>query len=170
MNAKTAYLAGDEALQRAAETLVKSLVDKQNPDGGWANTTGTATFDTTARWPLTALAAYRADHQDAADAITLGLSYLKDQQLPSGAIGTTAETSAQALVALSTLGIDAAADARFSKDGKTILDGLLQYYLDGGGFYHAASASALQPDGKRAGVLRAGSLREARKRQCARAL
>lgn len=45
------------------------------------------------------------------------------------------------MVALSTLGIDAATDARFSKDGKTILDGLLQYYLDGGGFYHAASAS-----------------------------
>ena len=50
MNAKTAYLAGDEALQRAAETLVKSLVDKQNPDGGWANTTETATL-TRRRWP-----------------------------------------------------------------------------------------------------------------------
>ena len=140
MNAKTAYLAGDEELQRAAETLVKSLVDKQNPDGGWANTKGNSDLDTTAM-ALTALAAYRQDNRDAADAITLGLSYLAGQQLPSGAIGTTAETTAQALVALSTLGIDAATDAQFSKDGKNVLDGLLQYYLDGGGFYHAASAS-----------------------------
>lgn len=75
MNAKTAYLAGDEALQRAAETLVKSLVDKQNRTGGWANTTGSSDLDTTAM-ALTALAAYRQDNRDAADAITLGLSYL----------------------------------------------------------------------------------------------
>ncbi len=52
-------------------------------------------LDTTAM-ALTALAAYRADHQDAADAIT-GPFYLKDQRLPGGAIGTTAETSARAL-------------------------------------------------------------------------
>lgn len=77
------------------KTLVKSLVDKQNPDGGWANTTGNSDLDTTAM-ALTALAAYRQDNRDAADAITLGLSYLKGQQLPSGAIGTTAETTAQA--------------------------------------------------------------------------
>lgn len=75
MNAKTAYSSGDAELQSAAETLVKSLVDKQNPDGGWANTTGSSDLDTTAM-ALTALAAYRQDNRDAADAITLGLSYL----------------------------------------------------------------------------------------------
>ncbi len=141
MNAKTAYLSGGDGLQAAAQTLVRSLLENQNADGGWASTTGSSELDATAM-VLTALAKYRTENEDAQAAVLKGLSYLASRQLPSGAIGTTAETTAQALVALSTLGIDAAADARFAQGGKTVLDGLLQYYLDGGGFYHVASSTS----------------------------
>lgn len=94
----------------------------------------------------------------------------KGQQLPSGAIGTTAETTAQALVALSTLGIDAATDAQFSKDGKNVLDGLMQYYLDGGGFYHAASASGYNQMASEQAYYALAAYARLASRQCARAL
>ena len=47
------------------------------------------------------------------------------------------ESTAQVLVALSTLGVDALHDSRFIKNGNTVLDGILKYRLSNGGFVHS---------------------------------
>ena len=47
------------------------------------------------------------------------------------------ESTAQVLVALSTLGVDALHDSRFNKNGNTVLDGILKYRLSNGGFVHS---------------------------------
>ena len=50
-----------------------------------------------------------------------------------------AESIAQVVVALCSVGIDPAKDARFvTSGGKTVLDGLLQFKLADGGFCHTA--------------------------------
>jgi hypothetical protein len=47
------------------------------------------------------------------------------------------ESTAQVLVALSTIGVDALHDSRFIKNGNTVLDGILKYRLSNGGFVHS---------------------------------
>ncbi len=50
------------------------------------------------------------------------------------------ESIAQVLVALCAVGIDPAKDARFiTRDGKTLLDGLLRFRLSDGGFCHVVN-------------------------------
>lgn len=50
------------------------------------------------------------------------------------------ESVAQVVVALCALGIDPAKDSRFvTRDGKTLLDGMLRFRLSDGGFCHTAS-------------------------------
>lgn len=48
-----------------------------------------------------------------------------------------AESTSQVIVALTALGIDPLRDSRFIKDGKTLLDGIMKYRLDNGGFAHS---------------------------------
>nr|WP_315025269.1 DUF4430 domain-containing protein [uncultured Aminipila sp.] len=51
------------------------------------------------------------------------------------------ESTAQVLVALVGLGIDPMKDDRFIKNGKTLLDGIMKYAVEGGGFAHTYDAS-----------------------------
>ena len=53
-----------------------------------------------------------------------------------GGLVPTSESISQVLVALSALGIDADKDPRFIKNGNSVLDALLSYYVEGGGFRH----------------------------------
>lgn len=48
----------------------------------------------------------------------------------------TSESTAQVLTALSALGIDGDTDSRFVKNGSSVVDALLRYYVKGGGFKH----------------------------------
>ena len=50
----------------------------------------------------------------------------------------TAESAAQIITALASIGLDPAQDERFIKNGKWPLTGLFQYYLPEGGFMHVA--------------------------------
>lgn len=47
------------------------------------------------------------------------------------------ESTDQVVVALCSLGIDPLTDERFIKNGNTLLDGILQYQMDDGGFVHS---------------------------------
>lgn len=142
MNAKETYLSEDQALTEAANKLVASLLKNQKKDGSWAINTGEGDLDTTAM-VVTALAEYR-DDQKAAEAISNALAYLAGQQKPGGAIGTSPETTAQVVVALSTLGFDAATDERFMINSRSVLQGLLQFYAEGGGFARTTGGSVNQ--------------------------
>ncbi|MER1986536.1 MAG: prenyltransferase/squalene oxidase repeat-containing protein [Solibacillus sp.] len=55
------------------------------------------------------------------------------------------ESAAQVLVALTALGIEPSADARFIKGGQTILDNILSYQMEDGGFIHSKTYNPENP-------------------------
>lgn len=81
-----------------------------------------------------ALAPYQS-RKDVSTAIDKALNYLSEQQLPSGGFvkygDEDVEEDAAVLEMLATLGISLA-DERFTKDGHTVLDGMMGWYQ---GFY-----------------------------------
>ena len=123
------------------ETLVDTILDFQVPGGGWANSGNIADPDVTSM-AIQALAPYRedADVQNALDTAVTVLALMLDEtgNFPSQ-YGASSESVSQVIVALCTLGIDPNTDARFVKNGMSALDGLLGYYVEGGGFKHIHS-------------------------------
>lgn len=82
--------------------------------------------------------------QQIREAVERNLQVLSNLQKESGAYisygSENVESTAQVLVALSSLGIDGRTDSRFIKNGHSVLDGLEQFYLTGkGAFEHVAS-------------------------------
>lgn len=142
---------GDEAAKMA---LVDSILDSQLADGGWALSGDRSEADVTAM-ALTALAPYRDTDKNVQAAVEKGVSLLSAMQVGpesptySGYGGFTdrdgtvnAESCAQVVTALCSLGIDPDTDERFIKgDGYggqySALDALLAFYT-GGGFAHTA--------------------------------
>lgn len=124
------------------ETLVNALLALEISGGGWANSGTTPDPDVTAM-VLQALAPYENQNEDVALAIDRGLEILSQMQDSTGNFpsqyGASSESIAQVIVTLSTLGIDADQDPRFVKGGVSALDGLLGYFVDGGGFRHIAT-------------------------------
>lgn len=59
-----------------------------------------------------------------------------------------AESTAQAAVALCSLNIDLQKDARFIKNGKTLIDGILKYRMPDGGFAHSYTYDPDNPSSK----------------------
>ena len=123
------------------ETLVDTILDFQVPGGGWATSGNIADPDVTSM-AIQALAPYRedADVQNALDTAVTVLAGMLDEtgNFPSQ-YGASSESVSQVIVALCTLGIDPNQDARFVKNGMSALDGLLGYYVEGGGFKHIHS-------------------------------
>ena len=123
------------------ETLVDTILDFQVPGGGWANSGNIADPDVTSM-AIQALAPYRenTDVRSALDDAVTVLAGMLDEtgNFPSQ-YGASSESVSQVIVALCTLGIDPNRDARFVKNGMSALDGLLGYYVEGGGFKHIHS-------------------------------
>ena len=123
------------------ETLVDTILDFQVPGGGWATSGNIADPDVTSM-AIQALAPYRedADVQNALDtAVTVLAGMLDETGNFLSQYGASSESVSQVIVALCTLGIDPNTDPRFVKNGISALDGLLGYYVEGGGFKHIHS-------------------------------
>lgn len=133
--------AGKTAAQTSREGLVKYLLDKQLKDGGWAYSGDKAEPDMTAM-VLQALAAYYktdAKVKEAADKAVTCLSKLQNTTGGYDSYGSVnSESAAQVITALTALGIDPDNDARFVKNGVSVLDSLCGFYVDGGGFRHVS--------------------------------
>lgn len=123
------------------ETLVDTILDFQVPGGGWATSGNIADPDVTSM-AIQALAPYQEDPEvrSALDTAVTVLSGMLDEtgNFPSQ-YGASSESISQVIVALCTLGIDPNTDPRFVKNGISALDGLLGYYVEGGGFKHIHS-------------------------------
>lgn len=69
------------------------------------------------------------------------IALLSTLQLDTGDFSSwgtqNAESTCQVTVALCALGIDPLTDSRFIKNGNTLLDGILRYRKDSGGFVHS---------------------------------
>ncbi|MBR1811162.1 MAG: hypothetical protein IJ766_05900 [Clostridia bacterium] len=130
------YETTDPSIRRQC---VSYILERQLPDGGWALTGDTADTDVTGM-VLQALANYRDDEAVVA-AADRGIACLARMQDGGGFFATrgvrTAESSAQAIVALCAWGVDANTDARFVKNGVSALSALMRYYIgDAHAFCH----------------------------------
>ncbi len=138
--------AAEGKTQTTREALVLYLLDHQLKDGGWAFSGETADPDMTAM-VLQALRAYYVnrpvtkDDKAVKEAVNKGIACLSDMQTTSGgyaSFGTVnAESAAQVVIALTAYGINPGTDARFIKNGISVLDALCNFYVAGGGFRHS---------------------------------
>ena len=120
------------------QRYVDEIINNQLGDGGWnLLSKGDSDSDITGM-ALTALANYKTQPK-VKNAIEKALVFLSETQLADGGFMTygeeTLESSAQILVALSTLGIDIN-DARFVKNGNTVLDAIMAHRNSDGSFSH----------------------------------
>ncbi len=134
------------AVQATRQLYVDELLSCQLEGSGWSlrgRDDGEADADVTGM-ALQALSAYR-DQAGAAAAIDKALSRLSRMQNSRGGFSScgveTAESAAQVVAALCSLGIDLE-DARFVKNGNSPLDRLMEFRNSDGGFRHTLSASA----------------------------
>ena len=130
------------------ESLIRVILEAQLADGGWA-LSGTVSDPDMTGMALQALAPYCESDADVKKAAEEAVSALSMMQAADGSFasidGSSSESIAQVIAALSALGIDADEDPRFIKNGVSALDALCAFYVQGGGFSHI-------PDGKLDGM------------------
>ena len=124
------------------EKLIETILSRQNESGGWDVKNSCADPDMTGM-ALQALAPYYESDAAVRKAVDTALLTMEQNQLDNGGFLTygsaTTESCAQMLTALCTLGI-AEDDSRFVKNGRTVLDRMLDFSVENG-FAH------LQGDG-----------------------
>ena len=123
------------------EKLIQVILDAQLNDGGWDLSAENADTDMTAM-AIQALAPYYKTNETVKAAVDKALEALSALQRNDGGFGSwgtiNSESCAQVIVALTALGIDPTIDSRFIKNGHTVLDALVGFYVTGGGFRHTA--------------------------------
>ena len=116
------------------EEIAARLRALQLADGGWAVIGEKCDPDCTAM-TLLALAPMRED-PGTAESIARGLDALAEAQTETGGYlsmgGESAESAAQVLLALSSLGVDAAADPRFIRNGHGVQDEMMRFRTENG--------------------------------------
>ncbi len=130
--------------QATRENIVELLLSKQLTDGGWA-LSGTEGDSDITTMTLQALAPYYEANAAVKTAVDKALDCLSAMQRADGHYTNfyseiCSESTAQVVVALSAMGIDADADPRFVKNGVSALDALLSFFVEGGGFEHMPGA------------------------------
>ncbi len=139
------------------QMFVDYLLDSELPQGGWAlspEPDAVPESDVTAM-VIQALAPYYLGEKDAEldeqtraavkTAVDKGIEVLSYLQNGDGAYANwgevNAESCAQVIVALCSVGVDPETDARFVKNGKSAVDALCAFSVAGGGFAHTMHGS-----------------------------
>lgn len=126
------------------EKLLTLLLKNQLEDGGWSVTGKKSEVDVTAM-VLQSLANY-SKQDKVKKSIDKAIRWLVSKQNDSGAFSSAGdencESTAQVMAAMMTLGIEVS-DSRFIKNGNSVLDGLLQFYQEGG-FKHTKDSFVSQ--------------------------
>ena len=138
---------GEAKTQAARQMYIDYILSCQMKDGGWnlLKNGKTEVADTVLSDPditgmaLQALSRYQ-DQPAVVKATEEALACMSSIQHADGSFSQdgaacSSEGSAQMLVALTSLGISLD-DARFTKNGKTVLDGLMTFYEQDGSFHH----------------------------------
>ena len=125
------------------EKLIDCILSRQNESGGWDIKNDYADPDMTGM-VLQSLAPYYEHNEAVKTAVDNALRVMSENQLDDGGFLTygspTPESCAQMLTALCSLGIDPQKDSRFIKNGRSVLDRMLDFSVENG-FEH------LQNDG-----------------------
>ena len=122
------------------EGVIATLISQQLESGGWA-IAGTVTDVDVTAMALSALAP-NADMEGVAASVSRALEFLSGKQLEDGGYKSmmsdeNPESTAQVLLALSSLGIDCEKDERFIKSGNTVIDAIMRFSVGDGSFAHA---------------------------------
>ncbi len=135
-------------VQNTRQAMIDYILDKEikkgtDEAGGWA-LSGTSPDPDITFMAIQALSNYM-NQPAVKEAVDRALTAMSEKQLPSGGYASwgsvNSESTAQAVVALTSLGINLDQDSRFIKtDDKgnenTVIDALLYFYCEGGGFAH----------------------------------
>ncbi len=130
---------GYTSAEHTTDSVIAELLSKQLSDGGFAINGEYGDNDVTAM-TVQALAPHYENKSEVKNAVDKALELLSRRQGENGDYASygvyNSESTAQVLVALSSLGIDCTTDSRFIKNGNTLFDGIEQYRLQGGSFCH----------------------------------
>ena len=136
------------SVQTTRQGIIDFILDKEihkgtSKAGGWA-LSGTDPDPDITFMAIQSLANYM-DQKEVKKAVDRALKIMSKKQLSTGGYNSwgteNCESTAQAIVALTALGIDIDTDSRFIKtdkkgNKKTLMDGMMQFYCKGGGFAH----------------------------------
>ncbi len=118
--------------------LIGEILSLQLDDGGWSVTGEYGDVDVTAM-TVQALAVH-FDDSSVKSSVNSALDFLSARQLENGGYSAygieNPESTAQVIIALSSLGIDVCDDNRFIKNGNTVFDGINRFRLSDGSFCH----------------------------------
>ena len=137
------YADSTTEFKKITKEYISYILDAEKDGGGWSLNSSeiNADVDITGM-ALTALAPYYKENRNVREAADRALAWLSEVQKDDGAYASwgtvNSESCAQVIVALTSLGIDPNKDERFIKNGKSVLDGLLGFYTDGG-FKHVST-------------------------------
>lgn len=141
-------------IQGTRDMYVEYILEHQLNDGGFSILGEEPGDPDMTAMVLQALSKYR-DKPEVGEAIEKALEYLSSIQLEDGGYSSwgsaNSESVVQVIVALTELDIDPD-DERFVKGGNSLIDNLLTYYVDGGGFMHIKEG-AKENGGGQAGTL-----------------
>ncbi|MBR6951043.1 MAG: terpene cyclase/mutase family protein [Oscillospiraceae bacterium] len=116
--------------------LLDRILSDQNGDGGFGFVPGYSDVDMTAM-TLTALAPYAAEHSAECERALEYLAACQDEDGEFVSFGAAnAESAAQTMLALCSLGVDPEKEQRFIKNGVTLPDVLERYRLADGTYAH----------------------------------
>ena len=130
--------------------LIEEILKAQKNNGGWSADGKTVDVDMTAM-AIQALAPYyKKNNTDVVEAVNAALVYLVSQQneatgaFPNANNELSAESTAQVIVALTSLGKNPATEKRFQAGDKKLspIDGLMRFYQENGKFSHKLDADA----------------------------
>lgn len=125
--------------QASRENLIDTILGYQLEDGGWSLFGENADPDMTSM-AITALSPYYSKIDRVTAAVEKAVAALSEIQLFDGSFGSVdgscAESTAQVVTALTSIGIDPDTDPRFIKNERSVLDALCFYSENDGGFRH----------------------------------
>lgn len=129
------------------EKIVEALLSYQRADGAWSlstSNTGTASYDMTAM-ALIGLAPYN-EQPAVKKAVEKAVTFLSESQGPTGGFnetfvgGISSEATSQVIIGLTANNIDPQGE-QFTKNGINLIDHLLSFQTDNGGFKHTMTGS-----------------------------
>ncbi|GGF83952.1 hypothetical protein GCM10010912_31440 [Paenibacillus albidus] len=132
------YKVPDDALWTQAK-LLKEILSKQNADGGFIFFGTQSDPDITAM-TLNALSLHK-DDPDVQAAGTRAVNWLSQAQKADGGYNHSSESTSQAIIGLTSMGIDPAGP-EFTKAGGNLVDHLLSFALPDGSFRHLVGSGA----------------------------
>ncbi|MBE6014079.1 MAG: DUF4430 domain-containing protein [Lachnospiraceae bacterium] len=127
------------------EKLIEDILSRQTPDGGWTLYGNTADVDMTGM-AMQALAPYYKTNAKVKEAVDKAIAVMSERQSADGGYASyygedSSESVDQVIVALLALGINPLNDARFIKNGHSIMEVFEKFAVEGGGFKHVPSGS-----------------------------